>query len=316
MLSVKQLGKRYGDKVAIENINFDIGAGEIVALLGANGSGKTTTINSICRLIEYEMGEIYFDEQDISTATKYLSNVGAVLGGCRNINWRLTAKQNAAYFARLHGATKSSFTPVINHLHAELGLDKYEKMPVMKLSTGNKQKAGLLSALSYSPKLLLLDEPTLGLDFDTVDKLQTIITNQAKHQSQAFLVTSHDLSFIDKICNRVIVINEGKQIFDGDINSLKNEMFHFQMCAQFSLSQVPNLENAINGLVKDDSVLNWNGNQMVLNYKVAADAFPVIGYLEKSGISPDTLTIEELSIEGAYRSLLAQHNKSTVDLKD
>ena len=111
------------------------------------------------------------------------------MGGCRNTNWRLTAKQNADYFARLRGFSGTPIRQNIEKLHTALGLDEHAKKEVMKLSTGNKQKAALLCALSYSPDFVLLDEPTLGLDFNTVKDLQRIIKDRAEVAEQGFLKT-------------------------------------------------------------------------------------------------------------------------------
>ena len=179
MLSIEQLSKSYGDVRALSDISFSLGKGEVVALLGANGSGKTTTINSICGLIDFEQGDISVLGKSVKESPKYLRDIGAVLGGCRNINWRLTASQNAEYFARLRGASSKVFKPNIEMLESRLGLEKYRGQAVRKLSTGNKQKAALMSALCYQPSLLLLDEPTLGLDVTTVHELQKIIEQLA-----------------------------------------------------------------------------------------------------------------------------------------
>ena len=98
MLEVKGLSKSYANVPALSNITFELGRGEVVALLGANGSGKTTTIQSICRLINWEQGDILINGESTQKSLHFQQHIGAVLGGCRNTNWRLTAKQNADYF--------------------------------------------------------------------------------------------------------------------------------------------------------------------------------------------------------------------------
>ncbi len=113
-------------------------------------------VQSICKLIEYDEGTITLDCEPTHSSNAYLQKVGAVLGGSRNINWRFTAKQNADYFARLRGFSGARIHKNINKLHHALGLDEHNKKEVMKLSTGNKQKAALLCALSYTPDFVIV----------------------------------------------------------------------------------------------------------------------------------------------------------------
>ena len=304
MLSVTQLSKKYADKTVLDDVSFNIAPGEIVALLGANGSGKTTTINSICQLIEYDAGDIQFGGQSIQSNRQYLSQIGAVLGGSRNINWRLTASQNAEYFAALRGHSGKAVKHNIAQLQQRLGLDKYAKLEVLKLSTGNKQKAALLSALAYSPKLLLLDEPTLGLDLDTVQELQDIIGQQSSDSDQAFLITSHDMSFIDKICQKVIVIDQGKVIFSGTIDALKNTLYSYKLRAQLanSVDEVE-LEKNLHDLCAGRYQLQFEQNVLRVDYETPEQVMPLLSWLHTQNICPTELSITPLQMEDAFRSL-------------
>ena len=306
MLTVEHLSKSYGDVKALSDISFSLQAGEVVALLGANGSGKTTTINAICNLIEYEQGDIQFNGQNTRNNPRYLKQIGAVLGGCRNINWRLSARQNADYFARLRGAEKSHFQPNIEILEERLGLSQYRNKAVRKLSTGNKQKAALLSALCYSPALLLLDEPTLGLDVTTVNELQAIIKQQASDQQQGFLITSHDMSFIDKICSRAIVIDAGKQLFDGPIKALKEKLHHYEMLIQLSQSDAQTLQKALEALWQGKFQHHWDQNILTVRYDEPVQGLPTLNFITTQGITPLDLRITPLSIENAYLSLIEE----------
>lgn len=304
MLSVKKLSKKYADKTVLQDVSFDIVPGEIVALLGANGSGKTTTINSICQLIEFEGGEITFDGQSIKTDRAYLSQIGAVLGGSRNINWRLTPSQNAEYFAALRGHSGKAVKHHINALQQRLGLDQYKKLEVLKLSTGNKQKAALLSALSYSPRLLLLDEPTLGLDLNTVQELQDIIQHQSAESKQAFLITSHDMSFIDKICQKVIVIDQGKVIFSGTIAALKNTLYSYKLRAQLSSSVINEaFEQHVKSLCSGRYQLQLEQDVLSVDYETPEQVMPLLSWLHTQNFCPTELSISPLKMEDAFRSL-------------
>jgi ABC-2 type transport system ATP-binding protein len=303
MLAVNDLCKSYAGESALSNVSFSLNRGEVVALLGANGSGKTTTVQSICRLIEWDQGEITIDNVDTRTSSTFLKQIGAVLGGCRNTNWRLTAKQNADYFARLRGFSGTSIQQNIEQLHSALGLDEHAKKEVMKLSTGNKQKAALLSALSYSPDFVLLDEPTLGLDFNTVNDLQLIIKERAQTAEQGFLVTSHDLGFIDKICDRVVVLDHGQLLFEGSLDTLKARLFKYEL--NIELNQ-PIDESILNDLWAGRFDLQTDQQTIKVNYESPEQSLKMLHYLHEKNIQPSLLQIESLSMEKAYQTLVQQ----------
>ena len=303
MLAVKELSKSYGGEPALSNVSFSVNRGEVVALLGANGSGKTTTVQSICRLIEWDHGAITIDGTDTRSSSSFLKQIGVVLGGCRNTNWRLTAKQNADYFARLRGFSGTSVQQNINKLHTALGLDEHAKKEVMKLSTGNKQKAALLCALSYSPDFVLLDEPTLGLDFNTVNDLQNIIKQRAQAAEQGFLVTSHDLGFIDKICDKVVVLDHGQLLFEGSLDSLKARLFKYEL--NIELSQ-PIDASVLNGLWAGRFDMHVSQQKIKVNYETPEQSLKMLHYLHEHNLQPLQLQIDSLSMEKAYQTLVQQ----------
>jgi len=303
MLAVKELSKSYAGEPALSNVSFSLNRGEVVALLGANGSGKTTTVQSICRLIEWDQGEISIDNADTRSSSSFLKQIGAVLGGCRNTNWRLTAKQNADYFARLRGFSGTAIRQNIDQLHSALGLDEHAKKEVMKLSTGNKQKAALLSALSYSPDFVLLDEPTLGLDFNTVNDLQVIIKEQLQTAEQGFLVTSHDLGFIDKICDRVVVLDHGQLLFEGTLDTLKSRLYKYEL--NIELNQPLDI-SILHSLWAGRFDLHVDRQTIKVNYESADQSLKMLHYLHENKIQPMQLQIDSLSMEKAYQTLVQQ----------
>ncbi|WP_100643627.1 ABC transporter ATP-binding protein [Alteromonas facilis] len=303
MLEVQGLAKSYAGSPALIDVSFSVSRGEVVALLGANGSGKTTTINAICRLLDWDAGDIHFDGESVRGMSEYLRSVGAVLGGSRNTNYRLTAAQNAEYFARLRGFSGKAVRTKIDDLEKRLGLDVHRKKEVMKLSTGNKQKAAMLSALSYSPDLLLLDEPTLGLDFTTVEELRNIIRYQAQHDEQGFLITSHDMGFIDDLCTRVVVLEQGRCLFDGNIEALKSRLFRYRL----AVSLPPSVD-------VNDLIPLWLGRHTfalkedVLNvqFDEPQQCLATMHYLHSHQVNPSELSVQPMTMEQAYQSLVAE----------
>jgi ABC-2 type transport system ATP-binding protein len=303
MLQVKEICKSYRDQQVLKNVSFQVNPGERVALLGANGAGKTTTIRAICTLIEYEKGDILFDGEPIKKKKDYLSCIGAVLEGRQNLNWRLSVAENAYYAAGIRGVAPADVKANLKEITQQLGLEQYGKRIVGQLSSGNRQKAALASVLSYEPKLLLLDEPTLGLDVAAVDDLSNIIIDQSNQHERGLIITSHDMGFIDKVCTRVVVLSHGEVFFDGSKEDIRTNFFKYV----FKLN-LPN--NDIKRLIKDNEIhlqtgkLNWNvkDDSFFMEYDDIDRPLPLINWIHKESLVPKELQISPISLEEAYKN--------------
>ena len=250
LVSVDGLSKRYGEKSALDNVSFDIQRGEIVALLGPNGSGKTTMVKCMASLVTPDEGEIAFNGKSTKSDRTYLLDLGAVLEGSRNIHWRLTVVQNAKYFACMRGASSASVNSRMEHLIELLGLGAYRKLESGKLSTGNRQKVAVLCALVHRPSMVLMDEPTLGLDLATVAAIRDFITEEVQRENRTFMITSHDLQFVEDICERVLVIHEGRLLFDGTLASLKRKLHQYEAVWEFNIKVNESLMARLRGALK------------------------------------------------------------------
>jgi len=303
LLQVDSLVKVYGDHRALDGVSFSVPAGERVALLGSNGSGKTTTVRSICRLLEWDGGEILFDGQPIRRRRNYLAEIGAVLEGSRDLNWRLSARQNALYYSGIRGVSDRRARPVIEAMMARLGLSEYGERTVGRLSTGNRQKSALLCALVHQPRLLLLDEPTLGLDLQTMDELENVLVQL---KDQAMLITSHDLRFIDKVCTRVILIDKGRVLFDGGTADLRRRLFHYELNLDLGEGMAPVIAEAMpDWLAGVRARVSLEGGRLLLQYDEPAAAMGVLARLHAEGVPVGDMVIAPLSLEKAYKTLIA-----------
>lgn len=305
LLQVDQISKRYGEKTAVNAVSFSIDSSEIVALLGANGSGKTTCIKAICSLLDTDEGRIEVNGDNIKQSKHYLSGVGAVLEGARNVHWRLTALQNAKYFSTLKGGNWKTCSVIADHFIDLLGLADQLQMEVGKLSTGNRQKVAILCALLHEPQLVLLDEPTIGLDGETVRQLKKFIVGQSRAQGRGFLITSHDLNFIDEICDRVIVLSEGRKVFDGALAKLKHLVHQFELCMDvadtFSRHQRTEFEQVIS---EENVAVSWSENTMNIRFNNTETGMQVVGKANGIGLNVTHLEIKKISMEQAYKELV------------
>jgi ABC-2 type transport system ATP-binding protein len=227
VLRVKNLRKVYhsrrrGDVVAVDDVSFSVYKHEVVGLLGPNGAGKTTIIKSICTILLPTSGEIWVDGVDaLRNPRAALEKVTAVLEGNRNVYWRLTVRDNLEFFAGLQGQSLRSVRAYIDELIELFNLKEKVNEQARALSRGMQQKLAVACALVKRTPILLLDEPTLGLDVETSYELRWILKRMAEQGERTILLSSHDMNVVQDICERVIIINHGRIVADDRIENLQ-----------------------------------------------------------------------------------------------
>ena len=209
MLEIKGLKKSFKAKEVLKNLNLSIKEGEIVCLLGNNGAGKTTLINCILRMIQADAGSILLDGRDIFTYKneEYFSKVNALLESSVNVYDYLTGWQNIEYFSGL--LKIDSENEKIKTYISLFELEEAIHEAVGTYSRGMRQKLALLIALMSSPKLLLLDEPTLGLDIQSKLSVIQILNTIIKTEKIAVLLTSHQMDVVQKLQSRILILKDG-----------------------------------------------------------------------------------------------------------
>ena len=209
MLEIKGLKKSFKAKEVLKNLNLSIKEGEIVCLLGNNGAGKTTLINCILRMIQADAGSILLDGRDIFTYNneEYFSKVNALLESSVNVYDYLTGWQNIEYFSGLQNI--DSGNEKIKTYISLFELEEAIHEAVGTYSRGMRQKLALLIALMSSPKLLLLDEPTLGLDIQSKLSVIQILNTIIKTEKIAVLLTSHQMDVVQKLQSRILILKDG-----------------------------------------------------------------------------------------------------------
>ena len=209
MLEIKGLKKSFKAKEVLKNLNLSINEGEIVCLLGNNGAGKTTLINCILRMLQADAGSIFLAGRDISTYKneEYFSKVNALLESSVNVYDYLTGWQNIEYFSGLQNI--DSGNEKIKTYISLFELKEAIHEAVGTYSRGMRQKLALLIALMSSPKLLLLDEPTLGLDIQSKLSVIQILNTIIKTEKIAVLLTSHQMDVVQKLQSRILILKDG-----------------------------------------------------------------------------------------------------------
>lgn len=222
LIHVEDLRKSYGKTIAVDGLSFQVRRGEILGILGPNGSGKTTTLKSILGLVLYDSGTILVDGLSVPGYRKrVLEGAGAVLEGARNIYWYLSPRENLLYFAGIRGVSARNASPMIDDLLRQLELWDVRNKEVRQFSSGMKQKVAMACAFVHDPAVLFLDEPTMGLDVEIARSMRGWIRSLAAERGKTILVTSHDMGFMESLCDRVLIIRAGRIISDETLQSLK-----------------------------------------------------------------------------------------------
>lgn len=208
MIKVKNVTKKYGNFYAVRNINFEVNDGEIVGFLGRNGAGKSTTMNMITGFIEPTEGEIIVDGYNIDQKPKKVkSQIGYMPEGTPLYS-ELTVKEFVTYMAELRGVPKKERKEAVQRAIENTGLEKVQANLTKSLSRGYKQRVSMAGAIVGNPKILILDEPTVGLDPKQVIEIRDLIKSFRKDHT--VLISSHILSEVSQICEKVIIIDKGE----------------------------------------------------------------------------------------------------------
>ncbi len=208
MIEVKNVTKKYGSFVAVNDISFTINDGEVVGFLGPNGAGKSTTMNMLTGYIEQTEGHIIVNGYDtIKKPNKAKEQMGYMPEGVPLYN-DLTVKEFVTYMAELHKIERKQKKARVQAVLKEVGLESMQNKLIKNLSRGQKQRVSLAGTIVFDPKIVILDEPTVGLDPKQITEIRSLIKNLGKKHT--VILSSHILSEVSQICDRVIIINKGK----------------------------------------------------------------------------------------------------------
>jgi len=222
VIEVKNVTKKYGSFVAVNDISFTINDGEVVGFLGPNGAGKSTTMNMITGYIEQTNGEIIVNGYDtIKKSKKAKQQIGYMPEGVPLYN-DLTVKEFVTYMAELHKVDRKQKKEKVQAILKEVGLDSMQNKLIKNLSRGQKQRVSLAGTIVFDPKILILDEPTVGLDPKQITEIRSLIKELGKKHT--VILSSHILSEVSQICDRVIIINKGKIVAIDTPENLENKV--------------------------------------------------------------------------------------------
>lgn len=245
MIEVKNVSKKYGDFYAVRNINFNIKDGEIVGFLGRNGAGKTTTMNMITGFIEPSQGEIIVNGFDVDVKPKKVKKLIGYMPEGVPLYYDLTVKEFISYMADLKLISRNKKKEAVEKAIMETGLDKVRNRLTKNLSRGFKQRVSLAGALVGDPEILILDEPTVGLDPKQVKEIRELI--KSFKDNHTVILSSHILSEVSQICEKVIIIDKGEIIAIDTPENLEKST----QTKQVLIISIDDAENKFENLMKN-----------------------------------------------------------------
>ncbi|MCK9488045.1 MAG: ABC transporter ATP-binding protein [Xanthomonadales bacterium] len=309
LLSLSGVGKIYQragqEVVALHDFSMSVDAGEIVGLLGPNGSGKTTFVKLVTGISAADQGTLTWRGKPIGRMrlNDNLRQIGVLLEGRGACYERLSTLENARYFCRLREA---QFDRRYFDELAELLEVTDVKAPVRQLSTGNKLRAAMLGCLIHRPALALLDEPTLGLDLFGIESLERLLRHGARHGT-TFVVSSHDIHFIERLCQRIVCIREGRKVFDGQKTQLLNVSHQYLLSINTgSPSALDRLNDAIRSLALDSAWQMSSDLSGQLPLRDHQQACEVLAALQPCLKEFQGIELRKISLHEKYRRLIGE----------
>ncbi|MBQ4129023.1 MAG: ATP-binding cassette domain-containing protein [Ruminococcus sp.] len=240
--SIKALFKPNNEIIkAVDGITFHVPKGEILGFIGPNGAGKSTVIKMLTGILTPTSGTCtingYVPQKD---RQKYVKEIGVVFGQRTQLWWDLALRETYSVLKEIYDVPDKEFKQRMAFLNEVLELDSFITSPVRTLSLGQRMRADIAASLLHNPKVLFLDEPTIGLDVVVKDNIRNAIQKINAEEGTTVILTTHDLSDIELLCNRIVMIDKGKKVFDGQINELKHE-FGQMRDLQFELVDINNV---------------------------------------------------------------------------
>ena len=314
LVEVRNVSKSYQKRKtkalvnAVDGVSFEVGRGEILGLLGPNGAGKTTTIKMICGLIRPDAGSVLVEGIDNRRQRlQALQHISAVLEGNRNLYWRLSVRENLEYFAGNRGRSRRAAKADIDRLLAQFSLADKEKELVNNLSRGMQQKLAIAVAMLAGTDVVLLDEPTLGLDVETGYEVRRLLRDIAQNEGRTVIISTHDMPVVQDLCERTVIINEGRVVVDDKVSNLlklfETRAYEVTLGAPLTAKQTKTLEASF-------PIMRFeNGDSrrvLKVNLEHGEDIYKLMDILKEARTPVESLDRTVIQFEQVFRQIVAK----------
>lgn len=301
------LSRKFIIKKAIDNVSFKINSGEIVGYIGANGAGKSTTIKIMTGVLRPTSGDCIVNGiRPYISRKENAKNIGVVFGQRTQLWWDLPLKETFSILKDIYEIEDIDYKERMAFLNNVLSLDEFINKPVRVLSLGQRMRADLAASLIHNPPILYLDEPTIGLDIVVKEKIINSIKQINEKFSTTIVLTTHDLSDISELCERIIIMDNGKKIFDGTIKEIK-DIFGYNKVMEITLKNENEFES-INlykqlKINKKELEIDVKNNLVCLKFdKSAIDISEILNFISSEYEILD-VNVKEIDIETIIKKI-------------
>ncbi len=299
--------KKYITKVAVDNVSLKIDKGEIVGYIGSNGAGKSTTIKMMCGILTPTSGKVLINGIEPYKKRKQVAgNIGVVFGQKTQLWWDIPLIESFKVLKEIYQVSDEDYKERMDFLCETLGIKDFLNQAVRTLSLGQRMRADLAASWLHNPSILFLDEPTIGLDVLVKERIREAIKIMNKKYNTTVILTTHDMKDIENLCSRIVMIEEGKIIYDGSLENIKSKFGDLRTIT-ISLNKEVNIDelNTFEGQVKYDK----EENNLHIKFDASKVAFEsIVDYVLHSLHATD-FKISEISIEDIVKSILKEQEE-------
>lgn len=302
---LKTLFSRKYEKIeAVKGISFQINDGEMVGLIGSNGAGKSTTIKMMCGILNPTSGEVKINGLNPhDDRMKVAQNIGVVFGQKTQLWWDIPLIESFKILKEIYQVSDDDYKKRMNFLNELLSLNDFIHQPVRTLSLGQRMRADLGASFLHNPSILFLDEPTIGLDVLVKENIRKAIKEMNKEYNTTVILTTHDMSDIEDLCNRLIIIDKGTVLFDGPQDEIKNK---FGNTKSLHITYKDNIDNKEFDTFDGRVTYKLDGHSLYATFNADLIEFDnVLGYLVKE-VHIDDMSIHSITIEDVVKDLFKE----------
>lgn len=293
---------KYNEFTAVKNLSFCVLEGEIMGFIGPNGAGKSTTIKMLTGILTPSSGICRINGQvpQVNRAA-YVKNIGVVFGQRTQLWWDLPLQDTYKVLKEIYEIPEDRYKRQLNFLNEVLDLYDFINLPVRNLSLGQRMRADIAASLLHNPKVLFLDEPTIGLDIDVKERIRNAILKINKEENTTIILTTHDMSDIEKLCNRIFIIDQGEKVYDGPLSNLKEKVRKFNKIDFFLKKEIA--EDFL--VFKDfpDIEVLKDGKKLTVRFDTQLVSEPQLIKYVLENANVENLRITEDSIEKIIRQI-------------
>jgi ABC-2 type transport system ATP-binding protein len=294
--------REFENTTAVKDVSFHIEAGELVGFLGANGAGKTTTLKMLAGLLHPSGGSArVLGHVPWQRADEYRRQFALLLGQKNQLWWDLPARESLELNAKIYGLAPEAFQRTTDELTALLGVGNKLNVMVRELSLGERMKFELIAALLHQPRVLFLDEPTIGLDVVSQKTVREFLREYNAKRGTTILLTSHYMVDIEALCRRVIIIDKGALFFDGPLESVLDRFADFKL---ITIQSKPGQNCPREGLERFGEVVEHSGE--TVKFKVKRDRVIAVCKALLDELPVNDIDIQEVPIEDIVREIFAR----------